>query len=138
MGLSLSSIFLLYTGESITRVFFVTAAAFAALSMYGYTTKRDLSAWGTFLIMAVVGIVIASLVNLWLQSNSLQFALSTIGVLVFAGLTAYDTQRIRDVYYEVLGDVTAASKAAIMGALSLYLDFINMFIMLLSLFGRRN
>ena len=138
MGLSLSSIFLLYTGESITRVFFVTAAAFAALSMYGYTTRRDLSAWGTFLIMGVVGIVLASLVNLWLQSNSLQFALSTIGVLVFAGLTAYDTQRIKGIYYEVLGDVTAASKAAIMGALSLYLDFINMFIMLLSLFGRRN
>jgi uncharacterized protein len=138
MGLSLSSIFLLYTGESITRVFFVTAAAFAALSMYGYTTRRDLSAWGTFLIMGVIGIVLASLVNLWLQSNSLQFALSTIGVLVFAGLTAYDTQRIKAVYYEVLGDATAASKAAIMGALSLYLDFINMFIMLLSLFGRRN
>lgn len=138
MGLSLSSIFLLYTGESITRVFFVTAAAFAALSMYGYTTRRDLSAWGTFLIMGVVGILLASLVNLWLQSNSLQFALSTIGVLVFAGLTAYDTQRIRNVYYEVLGDVTATSKASIMGALSLYLDFINMFIMLLSLFGRRN
>jgi uncharacterized protein len=138
MGLSLSSIFLLYTGESITRVFFVTAAAFAALSMYGYTTRRDLSAWGTFLIMGVIGIVLASLVNLWLRSNSLQFALSTIGVLVFAGLTAYDTQRIKNVYYEVLGDATAASKAAIMGALSLYLDFINMFIMLLSLFGRRN
>jgi FtsH-binding integral membrane protein len=138
MGLSLSSIFLLYTGESITRVFFVTAAAFAALSMYGYTTRRDLSAWGTFLVMGVIGIVLASLVNLWLRSNSLQFALSTIGVLVFAGLTAYDTQRIKNVYYEVLGDATAASKAAIMGALSLYLDFINMFIMLLSLFGRRN
>lgn len=138
MGLSLSSIFLLYTGESITRVFFVTAAAFAALSMYGYTTRRDLSAWGTFLIMGVIGIVLASLVNLWLQSNSLQFALSTIGVLVFAGLTAYDTQRIKGVYYEVRGNATAASKAAIMGALSLYLDFINMFIMLLSLFGRRN
>ena len=138
MGLSLSSIFLLYTGYSITRIFFVTAGAFAALSMYGYTTRRDLSGWGTFLIMGVFGIVLASLVNLWLQSNSLQFALSTIGVLVFAGLTAYDTQRIKDVYYEVMGDATAASKAAIMGALSLYLDFINMFIMLLSLFGRRN
>jgi hypothetical protein len=138
MGLSLSSIFLLYTGQSITRIFVVTAGAFAALSMYGYTTRRDLSGWGTFLIMGVVGIVLASLVNLWLQSNSLQFALSTIGVLVFAGLTAYDTQRIKDVYYEVMGDATAASKAAIMGALSLYLDFINMFIMLLSLFGRRN
>jgi FtsH-binding integral membrane protein len=119
-------------------VFIVTAGAFAALSIYGYTTRRDLSAWGTFLIMGVVGIILASLVNLWLQSNSLQFALSTIGVLVFAGLTAYDTQRIKDVYYEVVGDVTAASKAAIMGALSLYLDFINMFIMLLSLFGRRS
>src|SRR5215475_9577378 len=138
MGLSLSSIFLLYTGESITRIFFVTAGAFAALSMYGYTTRRDLSGWGTFLIMGVVGIVLASLVNLWLQSNSLQFALSTIGVLVFAGLTAYDTQRIRNIYYEVLGDAAAISKASIMGALSLYLDFINMFIMLLSLFGRRN
>jgi uncharacterized protein len=138
MGLSLSSIFLLYTGYSITRIFFVTAGAFAALSMYGYTTRRDLSGWGTFLIMGVFGIVLASLVNLWLQSDSLQFALSTIGVLVFAGLTAYDTQRIKDVYYEVVGDATAASKAAIMGALSLYLDFINMFIMLLSLFGRRN
>jgi uncharacterized protein len=138
MGLSLSSIFLLYTGYSITRIFFVTAGAFAALSMYGYTTRRDLTGWGTFLIMGVFGIVLASLVNLWLQSNSLQFALSTIGVLVFAGLTAYDTQRIKDVYYEVMGDATAASKAAIMGALSLYLDFINMFIMLLSLFGRRN
>ena len=138
MGLSLSSIFLLYTGYSITRIFFVTAGAFAALSMYGYTTRRDLSGWGTFLIMGVFGIVLASLVNLWLQSNSLQFALSSIGVLVFAGLTAYDTQRIKDVYYEVMGDATAASKAAIMGALSLYLDFINMFIMLLSLFGRRN
>jgi len=138
MGLSLSSIFLLYTGESITRVFFVTAAAFAALSMYGYTTRRVLSAWCTFLIMGVVGIILASLVNLWLQSSSLQFALSTIGVLVFAGLTAYDTQRIKGVYYEVLGDMTATSKAAIMGALSLYLDFINMFLMLLSLFGRRN
>jgi FtsH-binding integral membrane protein len=138
MGLSLSSIFLLYTGESITRIFLLTAAAFAALSMYGYTTKRDLSAWGTFLIMGVVGVVLASLLNLWLRSNSLQFAISTIGVLVFAGLTAYDTQRIKGVYYEVLGDVTATSKTAIMGALSLYLDFINMFIMLLSLFGRRN
>src|SRR5215471_4937115 len=138
MGLSLSSIFLLYTGESITRVFFVTAAAFAALSIYGYTTRRDLSAWGTFLIMGVVGIILASLVNLWLQSSSLQFALSTIGVLVFAGLTAYDTQRIKDVYYQVLHDMTATSKAAIMGALRLYLDFINMFIMMLSLFGRRH
>jgi len=138
MGLSLSSIFLIYTGESITRIFFVTAAAFAALSLYGYTTKRDLSAWGTFLLMGVVGIILALLINLWLRSSALQFALSVIGVLVFAGLTAYDTQRIKSVYYEVLNDMTATSKAAIMGALSLYLDFINMFIMMLSLFGRRH
>jgi uncharacterized protein len=138
MGVSLSSIFLIYTGESITRVFFVTAAAFAALSIYGYTTKRDLSGWGTFLIMGVVGIVIASLVNLWLRSSAMQFALSGIGVLVFAGLTAHDTQRVKGIYYEVGDDIVATSKAAIMGALSLYLNFINMFIMLLSLFGRRN
>ena len=137
MGASLSSIFLVYTGQSITQVFFVTAAAFGALSLYGYTTKRDLSAWGTFLFMGVIGIVIAALVNLWLQSSALQFAISVIGVLLFAGLTAYDTQRIKDTYYQVAGDMTATSKAAIMGALSLYLDFINMFTMLLSLFGRR-
>jgi len=115
----------------------VTAAAFGALSLYGYTTKRDLSAWGTFLFMGVVGVVIAALVNLWLQSSALQFAISVIGVLVFAGLTAYDTQRIKDGYYEVMGDLTATSRAAIMGALSLYLDFINVFTMLLSLFGKR-
>jgi uncharacterized protein len=138
MGLSLSSIFLVFTGESITRVFFVTAAAFAALSLYGYTTKRDLSAWGTFLMMGVVGIILAALLNMWLRSSAIQFAISIIGVLVFAGLTAYDTQRIKSTYYEVLHDTTAASKAAIMGALRLYLDFINMFIMMLSLFGRRH
>ena len=137
MGLSLSSIFLVFTGESITQVFFVTAATFAALSLYGYTTKRDLSTWGTFLFMGVIGIVVAALVNLWLQSSALQFAISVIGVLVFAGLTAYDTQRIKNGYYEVMGDMTATSKAAILGALSLYLDFINMFTMLLSLFGKR-
>ena len=138
MGLSLSSIFLVYTGESITRVFFFTAAAFAALSLYGYTTDRDLSAWGTFLVMGVVGILLAVLVNIWLRSSALQFALSVIGVLVFAGLTAYDTQRIKRIYYEVVNDITATSKAAIMGALRLYIDFINMFIMMLSLFGRRH
>ena len=137
MGLSLSSIFLIFTGESITQVFFATAAAFGALSLYGYTTKSNLSAWGTFLFMGVIGIIIASLVNLWLQSSAVQFAISAIGVLVFAGLTAYDTQRIKDGYLEVKEDMTATSKAAIMGALSLYLDFINMFTMLLSLFGKR-
>ena len=114
MGLSLSSIFLVYTGQSISQVFFVTAAAFGGLSVYGYTTKRDLSAWGTFLFMGV------------------------IGVLVFAGLTAYDTQRIKDGYYEVMGDATAMTKGAIMGALNLYLDFINLFVMLLQLFGKRD
>ena len=137
MGVSLSSIFLVFTGESVTQVFFVTAAAFAALSLYGYTTKSNLSALGTFLIMGVFGIIVAGLVNLWLQSSALQFAISAIGVLVFAGLTAYDTQRIKDGYLEVKDDMTATSKAAILGALSLYLDFINMFTMLLSLFGRR-
>jgi uncharacterized protein len=137
MGLSLSSIFLVFTGQSIARVFFITAAAFAALSLYGYTTKKDLSGWGSFLIMGVIGIIIAALVNLWLQSGALQFAISVIGVLVFAGLTAYDTQRIKDSYFEVVGDATLAGKAAIMGALSLYLDFINMFTSLLHLFGER-
>lgn len=137
MGLSLSSIFLVFAGESITQVFFATAAAFGALSLYGYTTQKDLSGWGTFLFMGVIGIIVASLGNLWLLSSALQFAVSVIGVLVFAGLTAYDTQRIKDGYYEVMGDMTATSKAAIMGALSLYLDFINMFTMLLSLFGKR-
>ena len=137
MGASLASIFLVFTGQSITQVFFVTAASFGALSIYGYTTQRDLSGWGSFLIMGVIGIVIASLVNLWLQSGALQFAISVIGVLVFAGLTAYDTQRIKDGYYEVMGDATATGKAAIMGALSLYLDFINMFVSLLQLFGNR-
>jgi uncharacterized protein len=137
MGLSLSSIFMVYTGQSISQVFFVTAAAFGGLSLYGYTTKRDLSGWGSFLIMGVIGIVIASLVNLFLQSGALQFAISVIGVLVFAGLTAYDTQQIKDNYYQVMGDMTATGKAAIMGALNLYLDFINMFVMMLQLFGNR-
>jgi FtsH-binding integral membrane protein len=137
MGLSLSSIFLVFTGQSITQVFFVTAIAFGGLSLYGYTTKKDLSGWGSFLIMGVIGIIAASLVNLFLQSSALQFAISVIGVLVFAGLTAYDTQRIKDSYFEVMNDATLAGKAAIMGALSLYLDFINMFTMLLQLFGNR-
>jgi FtsH-binding integral membrane protein len=137
MGVSLSSIFLVFTGQSITQVFFVTAAAFGALSLWGYTTKKDLSGWGSFLIMGVFGIVIAALVNLFLQSSALQFAISVIGVLVFAGLTAYDTQQIKDNYYAVMGDSVAMAKGAIMGALNLYLDFINMFVSLLSLFGNR-
>jgi FtsH-binding integral membrane protein len=137
MGASLSSIFLVYTANSIAQVFFVTAAAFGGLSLYGYTTKKDLSGWGSFLIMGVIGIVIAALVNIFLQSTALQFAISVIGVLVFAGLTAYDTQQIKDNYYSVMGDMTATTKAAIMGALNLYLDFINMFVSLLQLFGNR-
>jgi FtsH-binding integral membrane protein len=137
MGASLSVIFLAYTAASIAQIFFITAAAFGALSLWGYTTKRDLSGWGSFLIMGVVGIVIAAIVNLFLQSSALQFAISVIGVLVFAGLTAYDTQQIKDNYYAVMGDAVAMTKGAIMGALNLYLDFINMFISLLQLFGSR-
>lgn len=137
MGVSMSSIFLVFTGQSITQVFFVTAAAFASLSAYGYVTKRDLSGWGSFLIMGVVGIIIAAIVNWFLQSSALAFAISVIGVLVFAGLTAYDTQRIKDEYLVIRHDTTMVAKAAIMGALSLYLDFINMFMMLLQLFGNR-
>jgi FtsH-binding integral membrane protein len=137
MGASLSTIFLRYTGESITRVFFITAAAFGALSIFGYTTKKDLSGWGSFLIMGVIGLILAGLVNIFLQSSALQFAISAIGVLVFAGLTAYDTQQIKDNYYEIAHDATLAAKGAIMGALNLYLDFINMFTSMLSLFGNR-
>ena len=137
MGVSLSSIFLVFTGQSIVQVFFVTAAAFASLSLWGYTTKRDISGWGSFLFMGVIGIIIAALVNLFLQSSALQFAISAIGVLVFAGLTAYDTQMIKDGYQQIRHDSTAVAKGAIMGALSQYLDFINMFTSLLSLFGSR-
>jgi len=136
MGISLSTIFLVYTQASIARVFFITAAAFGALSLYGYTTKRDLSGMGTFLFMGLIGVVIASLVNLFLQSSMMQFVVSCVGVLVFAGLTAYDTQRIKEMYY-FGDDGTVAGRKAIMGALSLYLNFINMFTMLLSLFGNR-
>jgi len=136
MGLSLSTIFVMYTGESIARVFFITAASFGALSLYGYTTQRDLSAWRSFLFMGLIGIIIAMVVNIFLQSSALQFAISVIGVLVFAGLTAYDTQRIKSMYYE--GDAAeTAGKKAVMGALALYLDFINLMIMLLHLFGSR-
>jgi len=137
MGLSLSSILLVYTGASIARVFFITAAAFGGLSLYGYMTRKDLSALGAFLIMGVWGLVIAGLVNLFLQSSSLQFALSIISVLVFAGLTAYDTQSIKDMYYESDG-YEVVQKKSIFGALQLYLDFINMFLSLLRLFGDRN
>jgi uncharacterized protein len=134
MGLSMASIFLVFTGASIARVFFITAAMFGAMSLYGYTTKRDLAAWGSFLFMGLIGIIVASLVNLFIASSALHFAISVIGVLVFTGLTAYDTQRIKEMYYEVDASDVVARKA-IMGALSLYLDFINMFVMLLHLFG---
>jgi FtsH-binding integral membrane protein len=136
VGLSLSSIFLIYTGQSVVQTFFVTAAAFGGLSLYGYTTKRSLSAMGSFLIMGVFGIIIASIVNIFLQSSALQFAISVIGVLAFAGLTAYDTQRIKEMYFEA-DDVAVAGRKAIMGALTLYLDFINLFMFLLQLMGNR-
>src|ERR687891_250498 len=134
MGLSMASIFLVFTGASIARVFFITAAMFGSMSLYGYTTKRDLSGWGSFLFMGLIGIIIAMVVNIFLQSAAVQFAVSVIGVLVFTGLTAYDTQRIKEMYYE-LDASDVAGRKAIMGALSLYLDFINMFVMLLHLFG---
>jgi len=137
MGLSLSSIFLVFTGQSIAQTFFVTAAAFGALSLWGYTTKRDISGWGSFLFMGLIGILIASIVNIFLGSTGLQFAISVLGVLIFAGLTAYDTQRLKNTYDFVAGNADAAARASILGALSLYLNFINLFVMLLSLFGNR-
>jgi uncharacterized protein len=140
MGLSLSFIFAVYTGASIAQTFFVTAIAFAALSLYGYTTKRDLSAMGTFLMMGVIGLIVASIVNIFLLSSALTFAISAIGVLIFAGLTAYDTQNIKTTYLQHAqsGDAEWLGKAAIMGALQLYLDFINMFMFLLQFLGNRN
>jgi uncharacterized protein len=135
MGLSLAGVFLVFTGASIARVFFITAGTFAAMSLYGYTTKRDLTKLGSFLFMGLIGIVLASLVNLFIGSSALQFAISVIGVLVFTGLTAFDTQRIKESYLE--GDAgEIVTKKAIMGALTLYLDFINLFVMLLQLFGQ--
>jgi uncharacterized protein len=136
VGLSLAGLFLVYTGESIARVFFITAATFAAMSIYGYTTRTDLSRFGSFLFMGLIGIVIAGLVNLFMHSAALQFAISMIGVVVFVGLTAWDTQRIKEMYWEGDADVVAGKKA-IMGALALYLDFINLFIMLMQLMGNR-
>jgi len=136
MGLSISYIFLAYTGASVTRVFFITAGAFAGLSLYGYTTKRDLTAMGRFMVMGLIGIIIASVVNIFLGSTGLQFVISVLGVLIFSGLTAYDTQKIKGMYYGAdSGEVS--EKKAIMGALTLYLDFLNMFIFLLHLFGNR-
>jgi FtsH-binding integral membrane protein len=136
MGLSLSTIFLVYTGESIAVTFFATAGAFAGLSLFGYTTKKDLSGFGSFLIMGLVGLIIAGLVNLFLQSSAMSFVISGIGVLIFAGLTAYDTQRLKEEYVHLRG-TEYIGKAVIMGALNLYLDFINMFTFLLRFLGNR-
>lgn len=136
MGLSMSTLFLVYTGQSIATTFFATAAAFAGLSLWGYTTKKDLSGFGTFLIMGVVGLLVASLINLFLQSSALQMAVSVIGVLLFAGLTAYDTQKLKSLYFHVAGS-EMMGKTVIMGALTLYLDFVNMFTFLLHLMGDR-
>jgi FtsH-binding integral membrane protein len=137
MGASLSSIFLRYTGDSIARVFFISAGTFAAMSLYGYTTRSDLSRWGSFLMMGLFGIIIASLVNIFVQSSAVQFAVSVIGVLVFVGLTAYDTQRIKTTYiqFAYADGADIAAKRSVYDALSLYLNFINLFLLMLQLFG---
>jgi FtsH-binding integral membrane protein len=136
MGLSLGGIFLVFTGASIARVFFITAATYGAMSLYGYTTRSDLSGFGSFLLMGLIGIVIASIVNIFVASSALQFAISVIGVIVFVGLTAYDTQRVKEMYLES-DALEIADKKAVLGALALYLDFINLFMLLLQLFGQR-
>ncbi|MBQ8750100.1 MAG: Bax inhibitor-1/YccA family protein [Alphaproteobacteria bacterium] len=137
MGISLAPIFLIYTGTSIARVFLITAATFGALSIYGYTTKKDLTAWGGFLFMGVIGIVIASIVNMFMNSHAMGYAISYITVFIFAGLTAYDTQNLKSIYYANNVTEDGENRGAIAGALSLYLDFINMFMALLRLFGDR-
>jgi FtsH-binding integral membrane protein len=137
MGIGLAPLFLIYTATSVAKVFFITAGMFGAMSLWGYTTKRDLTSVGSFLFMGLIGIIIASLVNLFLQSGMMSLVISIIGVIVFTGLTAYDTQKIKENYDVVGHDGQLAGKSAIMGALSLYLDFINLFIMLLRLLGDR-
>jgi FtsH-binding integral membrane protein len=136
LGLMLSSVFLAYTGTSITRTFFISAASFGALSLYGYSTQRDLSPVGSFLVMGLFGLILAMIVNIFLKSTGLEFAISAIGVLIFAGLTAWDTQRIKEMY-DVSDDGTIAGRKAVMGALTLYLDFINLFLFLLRFMGDR-
>ena len=136
MGVSMASVFWIFTGSSIARVFFITASVFGAMSLYGYTTRKDLTAFGSFLFMGLIGIVIASIVNIFLHSTMMQFIISCIGVLVFTGLTAYDTQTIRRTYYEH-DDQESMGKKALFGALQLYLDFINLFYSLIQLFGDR-
>lgn len=137
MGLSLSSIFLVYTGASVARVFFITGGMFGGMSLYGYVTKRDLTGMGSFLIMTLFGVIIASIVNIFLRSPGLYWALSVVSVLLFTGLIAYDTQKLKNLYYQVAGNAEAAAKASIFGALSLYLDFINLFLSLMRLMGDR-
>jgi FtsH-binding integral membrane protein len=137
LGVSLSTLLLVYTGSSVASAFFATAAGFASLSLYGYTTKRDLSGLGSFLLIGLVGLIVASLINMFVQSGPMGFVISVVGVLIFAGLTAYDTQKIKSMYFAVRGDSELAAKSAIMGALNLYLDFLNMFLFLLRLFGDR-
>ena len=137
MGASMSSLLLVFTGASVVRVFFITAAAFGSLSLYGYTTKRSLSGMGSFLMMGLIGIILASLVNIFFASSALQFAISVLGVLIFAGLTAYDTQKLKEMYLSSSFDGEMAAKMSVNGALTLYLDFINMFQFLLSLVGDR-
>jgi len=137
MGVSLSSIFFVYTGSSIALTFFATSASFASLSLYGYTTKRDLSGMGTFLLMGLVGLIVASIMNLFWMNDTFSLVIAAIGVLIFAGLTVYDTQKIKSLYFELAGS-DFLGKAAIMGALNLYLDFINMFLFLLRFMGSRD
>jgi len=137
LGISLSTVFMVYTGVSVARVFFISASSFGALTLYGYTTKKDLTGFGSFLFIGLIGILIASLVNMFMRSGAMDFVISGIGVLVFAGLTAYDTQRIKDVYYQVAGHSETQEKAAIYGAFALYMDLINLFLMLLRFFGDR-
>lgn len=134
MGLSLSSIFLVYTGESIARLFFITASVFGSMSLYGYTTKKDLTSFGSFLMMGLIGILIASIVNLFLASNAMQFIISFLGVIIFTGLTAYDTQRVKESFF-MIPDRGKITNIAVYGALTLYMDFINLFVILLQLFG---
>ena len=139
MGLSMSSIFMVYTGTSIARVFFISASTFGITALYGYTTKRDLTSMGSFMIMGLIGLLIASLFNTFLQSSALHFATSILGMIIFIGLTAYDSQRIKQMYYHASGNVDMISRMAVMGALSLYMDFINLFMTMLNFFGdRRN
>ena len=140
MGLSISYIFAVYTGMSIAQTFLVTAIAFSGLSIWGYTTKKDISAWGSFLMMGVIGLIVASIINIFMASPAIQFAVSSLGVLIFAGLTAYDTQRIKNDYIQMsrMGNAEWLAKSAIMGALSLYINFLNMFMFLLQFMGNRN